>query len=96
MVNDFLEIASVFRSHGLTVRTIYPEDAHSRHEVLVNITEGGVMGEAPSAKAIEAELLREVLAGAPAADRSRRSSKEGLGMPNNERRRSSLLTDAFH
>ena len=44
LINDYLEIASVFRSHGLTVRTIYLADSHSRHEVLVNITEGGVMG----------------------------------------------------
>jgi hypothetical protein len=44
MINDYLEIASVFRSHGFTIRTIYPDDMHSRHEVLANITEGGVMG----------------------------------------------------
>ena len=43
VINDFLEVATVFRSSGLPVRRIYPTDTHSRHEVLVNITEGGVM-----------------------------------------------------
>ena len=44
VINDFLDVSSVFRSSGIPVRLIYPSDSHSRHEVLVNITEGGVMG----------------------------------------------------
>ena len=44
LVNDYLEIASTFRSNGMTIRNVYPDDAQSRHEILTNITQGGVMG----------------------------------------------------
>ena len=44
VIEDPWDITSTLRSCNFTVRTVPLDDPHIRHEILVNITEGAVMG----------------------------------------------------
>ena len=44
MINDHIEVSSIFRSCSIPVHNVYIRDAPSHDNVLTTITEGGVMG----------------------------------------------------
>ena len=44
IVNDTWDLSSAIRAGGFIAREVFLQDAHSRHEVLANATEGAVMG----------------------------------------------------
>ena len=44
MINDHINVSSIFRSYSIPIHNVYVRDAPSHDNVMTTITEGGVMG----------------------------------------------------